>query len=91
MANEKENSRQETIAEKSRERFVTTDEKAQFEVFANGNLPRETIARWIKNDLSAVLSFVHGVLRDEKIFNALVDAYFERYKVMHEEKKDDKP
>lgn len=71
-----------------RERFVTTDEKAQYEVFTNGTLPRETISKWIRNDLTAVLSFVHGILNDEKIFGALTDAYYERYRQLHDQSKE---
>lgn len=72
-----------------RERFITTEEKAQYEVFRNGELPRETIATWIKNDLTATASFIHGCLRDEMIFEALVDAYFKRYKNLHAKKDDE--
>lgn len=90
MKNEKKDSGQKVAAENSRERFITTDEKAQYEVFANGDLPKDTISKWIRNDLSACLSFIHGVLRDEKIFNALVDAYYDRYKMLHDSQKDGK-
>lgn len=66
-----------------RERFITTEEKAQYEVFTNGDLPKETIAKWIKNDLSAAASFIHGCLRDPMIFDALVEVYYKRYKNLH--------
>lgn len=64
----------------------STEEKAQYEVYRNGNLSRETIAGWIKNDLSAVSSFVHGCISDKTIFDALVDAFYARYKKLHDEK-----
>lgn len=63
--------------------IVGTDEKAQYEVFRNGDLPRETIKEWIGNDLKAILSFVSGVLRDPEIMEPLVDAYYARYKKLH--------
>lgn len=65
------------------EAFITTEEKAQYEVFTNGNLPRETIEKWIRNDLSAIQSFVHGCLNDKTVFEAVVDAYYNRYKKLH--------
>lgn len=68
----------------------STEEKAQFEVYRNGSLSRDTIAKWIRNDLGAIASFVHGVMTDEKIFGVLTDAYFERYKKLHEEKSNGK-
>lgn len=67
------------------ERFITAAEKAQYEVFANGNLPRETIHKWIGNDLRAIQSFVHGVLNEPTIMEAVVNAYYDRYKKMHNE------
>lgn len=65
--------------------FVGTDEKAQYEVFRNGSIPRETIAEWVANDLKAILSFVSGVLKDERIREPLIDAFYERYKKLHEQ------
>lgn len=64
----------------------STEEKAQYEVFKNGSLSRETIDKWIRNDLGAIASFVHGVMTDDKIFEALSLAYYERYKKLHEVK-----
>lgn len=81
---EKNNGAKTTPQKGQRESFFTTEEKAQYEVFRNGNLPRETIEKWIRNDLSAVLSFVHGILNDEEIFTVLVDKYYEKYKKLHE-------
>lgn len=72
-----------------RERFITSEEKAQYEVFKNGNLPKETIEKWIRNDLQAIMSFVHGCLKDERIFAALVDSYYSRYKSLHENPAED--
>lgn len=68
------------------------EEKAQYEVFKNGGLPQDTIDKWIKNDLSAIQSFVHGILTDESIFRALSDAYYARYRALHNSKEvsDDK-
>lgn len=63
--------------------FLTTAEKAQYEVFNNGGLPKETIEKWIRNDLTAVLSFVHGILNDPDIFPAVVDLYFKKYQALH--------
>lgn len=65
---------------------IGTDEKAQYEVFRNGNLPRETIREWIGNDLKSIQSFVHGCLNDPDIFDAIVDAYYKRYSQLHEQK-----
>lgn len=67
----------------------TTDEKAQYEVFKNGHLPKETIEKWIKNDLNAIVSFAHGVMNDQHIFQALVSAYYQRYLALHEQKVDE--
>lgn len=66
-----------------KESFITTEEKAQYEVFKNGNLPRETIERWLRNDMSAILSFVHGMMNDEDIWPGVVDKYYEKYKKLH--------
>lgn len=63
--------------------LFTTEEKAQYEIFRNGTLPKETIAKWIKNDLSAINSLVHACLNDEGVFNALVEAYYNRYLELH--------
>lgn len=63
--------------------FLTTAEKAQYEVFQNGALPRDTIEKWIRNDLTAVMSFVHGILNDPDIFPAVVDLYFKKYQALH--------
>lgn len=63
--------------------LVGTDEKAQYEVFRKGDIPRDTIKEWIGNDLKAILSFVSGVLRDETIMEPLVDAFYEKYKKLH--------
>lgn len=82
MVNEK---KKEFSAEASAEgSFFTSEEKAQFEVFRNGKLSRETIEKWVRNDLTAVMSFIHGTLKDESIFKALVDAYYYRYQKLHE-------
>lgn len=83
--NEKENTSPKVKTEKP---YFTTEEKAQYEVFRNGSLPKETIEKWIRNDLNAVLSFVHGCLSDAAIFDALAGAYYERYKNLHAEKID---
>lgn len=105
MNNEKENHSTTTVAQNSRvgklakddatraENFFTTEEKAQYEVFKNGNLPRETIKKWIENDLGAIISFAHGCLRDEIILKALVDTYYDRYTKLHASAKEanDKP
>lgn len=85
MLNEKENVSAKAEAETGP--FFTTEEKAQFEVFRNGKLSRETIEKWVRNDLTAVMSFIHGTLKDESIFKALVDAYYYRYQRLHENSK----
>lgn len=72
----------------AKESLFTTDEKAQYQVFKNGELPKETIAEWIRNDLQAIMSFVHGMLKDEYVFGVLVNAYYERYKALHQLEKD---
>lgn len=71
------------VKEQRPDNMFTTDEKAQYEVFKNGNIPRETLANWIENDLRAILSFVHGCLNDKVIKEALIDAYYMRYKALH--------
>lgn len=83
MAYGKENTSATVAPKGQKEAFITTEEKAQYEVFKNGNLPRETIEKWIRNDLSAVLSFIHGVLNDKEIFDLLVDKYYEKYTRLH--------
>lgn len=67
----------------------TTEEKAQYEVFRNGNLPRETVHEWVNNDLKAIMSFVSGVLRDPDLNDALVDAFYLKYKKLHAPNKTD--
>lgn len=67
----------------------STEAKAQYEVYRNGNLSRDTIAQWIRNDLSAVISFSHGCLDDKLIFDALVNAFYARYEKLHGEKHDE--
>lgn len=73
-----------TTSNGNKQAFITSEEKAQYEVFRNGDLPKETIEQWITNDLMAVKSFVSGILEDKTIFNALTSAYYERYKKLHE-------
>lgn len=71
------------------EKFVTTAEKAQYEVFANGKLSRETIGKWLGNDLRSIMSLVHGLLNDKEMFDALIDLYYKRYNELHSKKVDD--
>lgn len=71
-----------------RESFLTTEEKAQYEVFKNGKLPRETIEQWIKNDFNTIRSFIHGCMSDPVIFQKIVDVFFERYQKLHEAEKE---
>lgn len=78
-----ENNGAKAAPKKSDNAPVSTDEKAQYEVFRNGELPRDQIAEWINNDLKATLSFISGALNDSEINNALVDAYYNRYKKLH--------
>lgn len=75
------------IKYKGESEFITTEEKAQYEVFRNGELPKQTIEKWIRNDLGAIMSFVQGCLTDPTIFRAVADAYYERYKKLHEDQK----
>lgn len=85
--NEKENSGAKISAEKkvkAGSEFNTTEEKAQYEVFRNGGLPRDTIAKWISNDLKSVISLVSGCLNDKDVFEAIVDAYYKKYRSLHE-------
>lgn len=67
----------------------SSEEKAQYEVFRNGKLPRETISGWIDNDLRAIMSFVSGVLNDPELHDALVEAYYKKYQKLHANKEED--
>lgn len=70
---------------------ASTEERAQFAVFRDGTLSREVIGSWIKKDLQAIASFVHGTMSDPEIFNAVVEAYYQRYLKLHANKqKNDK-
>lgn len=71
--------------------IFTTAEKAQYEVFKNGGLPKETIEKWIRQDLNAIQSFVHGILNDPEIFPAVVDLYYKKYQALHTNDKDHEP
>lgn len=88
MMNEKE-SLEQKVDRKNKDRIVTSAEKAQYEVFANGTISKERIGEMIDNDLKAVLSFAHGLLRDKEIHDALVDAYYKRYLGLHQNSKKD--
>lgn len=81
MNNAKENSSTKTLPKE--QRIETTDERAQYEVFRNGDLPRETIEKWIEADLRAIMSLVSGMLNDPEIRGPVVDAYYSRYKKLH--------
>lgn len=85
------NSGNETDEKRRPEAFVTTAEKAQYEVFLNGALPKETIEKWIRQDLNAIASFVHGILNDPDIFPAVVDLYYKKYQALHTNDKDHEP
>lgn len=61
----------------------TTAEKAQYQIFQKGDLPKEQLEQWIRNDLRAIQSFVHGCLNDPEIFEAVSNAYYKRYKALH--------
>lgn len=63
--------------------FATTKEKAQYEIFRNGSLPRETIASWIRNDLTSILSLVSSLRSEKELFDALVDSMFIKYRSLH--------
>lgn len=82
MKNEKENHREKGVAEEQ-PAISSTVEKAQFEVFTNGSLPRETLEKWIRNDLSAVASFADACLKEPEIMKAVVDVYYNRYVKLH--------
>lgn len=88
---EKKNSGQETLAQKvdrrNGERPVTAHEKAQYEVFANGDISKERIGEMIDNDLKAIMSFAHGMLHDKELRVAVVDIYYKRYKALHDNNK----
>lgn len=73
----------------SAEKFITTEEKAQYEIFRNGSLPRETIEKWIRADIAAIRSLLDGIWRDEKIFGAIVDQYYARYQELHTKPQED--
>lgn len=77
------------------ESIITTAEKAQYEVFSNGTIPREKIEKWIKNDLRSVASLVHGILSDEALMVKVVDHYYSAYQRLHlkdkENELDNKP
>lgn len=68
---------------------LVTDERAQYEVFRNGELPRETLAKWLRNDLQSVSSLVNGCLQEPTVFEALVDAYYKKYQALHTKKTED--
>lgn len=81
---EKKNSSVEDFAKG--ESFVTTAEKAQYEVFTRGTLPRETIEKWIVNDMRSAQSLIHGILSDEECLKVIVDHYYKVYKGLHTKK-----
>lgn len=62
----------------------TTEEKAQYEVFRNGELPRETIEQWVTNDLRTIMSFISSVLNEKEVKDALVDAFYQKYLKYHQ-------
>lgn len=87
MENEKEEKNVRAV--NAEEKIFTTAEKAQYELFARGDLSKEVIAKWIENDLRAIASFIHSCLKDERIKDALIDRHYEIYKELHVIKKDD--
>lgn len=73
---------------KAASEFFTLEEKAQYEVFKNGDLPRETIAKWTKQDLSAIRAFVHIITSNENVMEALVNGLYNNYKKLHDTAKE---
>lgn len=61
----------------------TTEEKAQYEVFKNGELPRATLDKWIRTDLESAMSVLHAIRHDDTIFKAVGDAFEARYRKLH--------
>lgn len=79
----KNNGKENHGAETASENIVGSAERAQYEVFRNGSLPRETIDKWVRNDLTAIMSFCHTVMHSPDVWNALVDALYAKYQSLH--------
>ena len=62
---------------------TTTEEKAQYQVFARGDLPKDQLREWINNDLRAVMSCISTLLTDKEDNSSLVDAFYARYQKLH--------
>lgn len=81
--NEKKNDGAKVGAKKA-EAFVTTEAKAQYEMFRNGTLPRETVEQWLRTDFDAIMSLVHSIKHDPDVWDALVEAMYKKYKKLSE-------
>lgn len=68
---------------------VTSDEKAQYEVFRNGKIDRETIAKWTRADIQSANALLSACWREESVFQALVDSLFAKYQALHQQPSDD--
>lgn len=62
---------------------VGIDETAQFEVFRNGNIPKERLREYIVNDVKAIMSFCHAVINDPDVLGSLTDGFYKRYEALH--------
>lgn len=86
MKNEQKNNG--ATAETQR-RLTSTAEKAQYEVFRNGKVPRERIAEWLERDLDSIRSLVYELRFNADLKEALVDVYYARYQELTSAAKDE--
>lgn len=59
---------------------VGIEESAQYEVFRNQDLSRDTVDQWCGNDLESIRALVQIIMDDPIVRGALVDAMYARYK-----------
>lgn len=90
MKHEKQENDGAKVSPKTAGELFTTAEKAQYEVFKNGTLPRETIQKWVTADLRAIQSLVYGILNDEVLKEAVAEHYYKIYQKLHPNETDSK-
>lgn len=77
------------VKEKNNGAALSTEEAAQYEVFKNGSISRETVDKWVRNDLTAIMSFLQVAWSDELVFRSIADAFYARYEKLHAKIKED--
>lgn len=61
------------------EEGLSSAERAQVEAFRNGQVSKEVLEGWIRNDLQSAVSLLMSMLHDPEVWRVVADRYYARY------------